>query len=184
MESKVKQRTKEWFDIRKSVFLTSSKFGDALGVGLGKPYDFFLSLISESTDEEDEEEEVESTYTKHGQTMEEIILECHQLLTGFRTRETGFWMSKDRILQDLIGTSPDAVVIDDHKKDIGLCEFKAPIYRMYRKENSVHGNDFEYTIIGIVCIFISMQVFRIKFKLEEYEDNLFCIFFFLPTRHT
>nr|XP_022333457.1 uncharacterized protein LOC111130584 [Crassostrea virginica] len=139
MESKVKQRTKEWFDIRKSVFLTSSKFGDALGVGLGKPYDFFLSLISESTDEEDEEEEVESTYTKHGQTMEEIILECHQLLTGFRTRETGFWMSKDRILQDLIGTSPDAVVIDDHKKDIGLCEFKAPIYRMYRKENSVHG---------------------------------------------
>ena len=158
MESKVKQRTKEWFNIRKSVFLTSSKFGDALGVGMGKPYDFFLSLISESTDEEDEEEEVESTYTKHGQTMEEIILECHQLLTGLRTRETGFWMSKDRILQDLIGTSPDAVVIDDHKKDIGLCEFKAPIYRMYRKENSVHGNDFEYTVIGIVCIFISMQV--------------------------
>lgn len=140
MESKVQQRSKEWFQIRKSVFLTSSKFGDALGVGMGKPYDFFLSLISEDTDEEEEEEEeVESSNTKHGLTMEEIILECYQLLTGHKTRDSGFWMSKDRILQDLIGSSPDAVVVDDENKDIGLCEFKAPIFRMYKKENSVHG---------------------------------------------
>lgn len=141
MESKVQQRSKEWFQIRNSVFLTSSKFGDALGVGMGKPYDFFLSLISEDTDEEEEEEEeVESSNTKHGLTMEEIILECYQLLTGHKTRDSGFWVSKDRILQDLIGSSPDAVVVDDENKDIGLCEFKAPIFRMYKKENSVHGN--------------------------------------------
>lgn len=139
MESKVKQRSKEWFDLRKSVYLTSSKFGDALGVGMGKPYDFFLSCMSDDTDEDDEEV-TESTYTQHGITMEEIILECYQLLTGHKTRESGFWVSKDRILQDLIGTSPDAVVVDDQNRDIGLCEFKAPIYRMYKPENTVHGN--------------------------------------------
>lgn len=138
MESKVKQRSKEWFDIRQSVYLTSSKFGDALGVGMGKPYYFFLSLMSDDNDE-DEEEVTESSHTQHGITMEEIILECYHLLTGHKTRESGFWVPRDRILQDLIGTSPDAVVVDDQGEDIGLCEFKAPIYRMYKTENTVQG---------------------------------------------
>ena len=33
----VAQRTDEWFELRNSVSLTASQFGDALGVGRGRP---------------------------------------------------------------------------------------------------------------------------------------------------
>ncbi|KAK3097723.1 hypothetical protein FSP39_012465 [Pinctada imbricata] len=141
MEHNVKQRSKEWFDLRKSVCLTASKFGDALGIGMGRPYDFFISMVTEDAEEDEDLEVEESSNTKHGLTMEEIIGEAYQLLTGNQIRDTGFWSPQDKDLAEMIGASPDAVILDpqDSRKDIGLCEFKAPIYRMYRPENSVKG---------------------------------------------
>ena len=51
-EIKVSQQTPEWMVLRQGVQLTASKFGEALGVGKGRPYDFFLSLLSDESNEE------------------------------------------------------------------------------------------------------------------------------------
>ena len=51
-EIKVTQKTPEWMELRQGVQLTASKFGEALGVGKGRPYDFFLSLLSDEPKEE------------------------------------------------------------------------------------------------------------------------------------
>lgn len=45
MEHQVKQRTPEWFDLRRHVVVTASCIADAVGGGRGKPYDFLLSLF-------------------------------------------------------------------------------------------------------------------------------------------
>jgi hypothetical protein len=134
MEISVQQRSPEWFDLRKSVQLTASNFGEALGVGRGKPYDFFVYYLAE-----DEEEETSSS-TQHGINMEVIISEMYQLLTGNVIRETGFWIPrKGDNLDSLVGVSPDAVVLDKQSRHpIGLCEFKAPVFSLYNT-NTTHG---------------------------------------------
>ena len=73
MEISVQQRSPEWFDLRKSVQLTASNFGEALGVGRGKPYDFFVYYLAE-----DEEEETSSS-TQHGINMEVIMGICYDM---------------------------------------------------------------------------------------------------------
>lgn len=137
MEIKVKQRSQEWFDKRSSVTLTASRFGDVLGLGRGKPYDFFMSVISDDNGDPEQTDSI-----KHGIEMESVIHEAYELLTGNKTRESGFWVPcVGDTMKDLIGASPDAIVYDvnDSKKEVGLCEFKAPVYQMYNKENSIGG---------------------------------------------
>ena len=41
MEHPVEQRSTEWYRLRQELVVTASKFGDAVGVGRGKPYDFY-----------------------------------------------------------------------------------------------------------------------------------------------
>ncbi|XP_063433512.1 uncharacterized protein LOC134715333 [Mytilus trossulus] len=133
MEIHVQQRSSEWFELRKSVQLTASNFGEALGVGRGKPYDFLVYYLTE------EEEEETSSSAQHGINMEVVISEMYQILTGNQTRETGFWIpAKGDYLEGLVGVSPDAVVLDNTRKPVGLCEFKAPVFSLYG-QNAPHG---------------------------------------------
>ncbi|XP_078001216.1 uncharacterized protein LOC144453748 [Glandiceps talaboti] len=126
----VVQRTDEWFELRQCVQITASQFGEALGIGRGKPYDFFKSLLSDDSSHEDSGE---NEYTRHGNQMEPIINEAYQLLTGRTTQESGFWLpTNNSFLKGLVGASPDAKVLNKNRTNIvGLAEYKAPVHRMY-----------------------------------------------------
>ena len=54
----VTQRSDEWFELRNSVSLTASQFGDALGVGRGRPAHFLQSIITKSDDKLTEVQQV------------------------------------------------------------------------------------------------------------------------------
>lgn len=89
MEHKVKQKSEEWYKLRKTVYLTASQFGDAVGVGRGKPYDFFKYIVSERNEsisiqdgDYDEDLSEKNFRLKHGNSMEVIIREAYELLTG------------------------------------------------------------------------------------------------------
>ncbi|XP_072039472.1 uncharacterized protein [Amphiura filiformis] len=125
------QLTPEWFEVRKQVQLTASKFGEALGVGKGRPYDFFLSLLS------DEPPEQSNALMQHGVAMEPVINEAYQLLTGNKVLPTGFWKpEKDSALDGLCGASPDGKIMEEYNptKVVGFVEYKAPVYLIYTKE--------------------------------------------------
>lgn len=138
-EIKLQQRSLEWFQIRKSVLITASLFGDALGVGKGRPYDFLASLPSSDQDDSacDSESMHSNCWTRHGIKLEPVINEAYQLLTGYHTRPSGFWIPlKADPLYRMIGASPDVLVYPEisSKQDLiplGLAEFKAPYYKMY-----------------------------------------------------
>ncbi|XP_050400851.1 uncharacterized protein LOC126817750 [Patella vulgata] len=150
MEHQVTQRTAEWFELRNQVILTASHFGDALGLGKGKPYDYLVSLLS---DDEVYLKDEKDKHLQHGFSMEKIIEEAYQLLTGSRTRSTGFWTvkekSSDKLYQEYFGASPDAIVLGknynpscnvfDGESQVGLVEFKAPVYQMYHDVNTLQG---------------------------------------------
>ncbi|XP_069138500.1 uncharacterized protein [Argopecten irradians] len=138
MEIDVKQRSKEWFQERKNVILTASRFGEALGVGRGRPFDFLSYLLSsELEDVEPEEEESEQTANqKHGIDTEAVISEAYHLLMGnneaHQIRESGFWVPRENdMLKGLLGATPDAVITNKSGKVIGVCEFKAPIHNLF-----------------------------------------------------
>ena len=143
-EVEVTQRSTEWFELRKSVTLTASCFGDAIGIGRGKPYDFLLSLLNKDTENE---QDTENEHTRHGVELEPVIDEAYQLLTGYKTEESGFWLpAKSNILHGLIGASPDGKVIipglegKDGGGFSGLVEYKAPVHKMYDvKSHAPHG---------------------------------------------
>lgn len=129
MEHDVRQQSEKWFELRRQVVVTASRFADAIGVGKGKPFDFLKSL-----NEAKQCDDTINSFTQHGTEMEPIIHEAYQLLTGNRTRQSGFWTIKDDRdpLKDKVGASPDAIVVNAAGKDVGLCEFKAPVHSMYR----------------------------------------------------
>ncbi len=54
-EVEVPQRSEEWLELRSCVPLTASRFGDALGVGKGRPYDFLQALLCLDPDQLDEQ---------------------------------------------------------------------------------------------------------------------------------
>ena len=125
------QRSREWFQLRKSLLLTASRFADAIGVGTGKPYDFLVSLISDDPvyDPHDVTPEM-----NHGLRTEPIIDEAYQILTGHVTQKSGFWIPHaNDLLYGISGASPDAKVYDVNDPDriIGLAEYKSPIYKPY-----------------------------------------------------
>ncbi|XP_022094197.1 uncharacterized protein LOC110981169 isoform X1 [Acanthaster planci] len=139
LETLVSQRSAEWQELRQRVQLTASKFGDAVGVGQGRPYDFFLSLLS---DDACSQENKESEYTKHGRRMEPIIDEAYQLLTGNETHAAGFWQPQEgSILHSLCGATPDGKILSasEPKKLIGLVEYKAPFFQLYDCSKHPHG---------------------------------------------
>ena len=136
-EIAVPQRSQEWFDLRRSVLLTASKFGDAIGVGSGKPFDFLQSLLHVDHNGNSSENE----HTRHGTCTEPIIEEAYQLLTGLATRQSGFWLpAEDDPLYGIVGASPDALVVDSEGTCVGLAEYKAPVYCLYsEKAHGAHG---------------------------------------------
>ncbi|XP_046350520.2 uncharacterized protein LOC124131345 [Haliotis rufescens] len=141
IEHKVQQRSLEWFSLRRNTLITASQFGDVIGVGRGKPFDFFLSLISEDSIFELDDNLM--SHLQHGIDTEIIIKEAYEMLTGNSVRDSGFWVpNKDSPLKTLIGASPDGVVVDRDCPEniIGLTEFKAPVHKMYS------GNDLDYGI--------------------------------------
>jgi len=126
-EVQVDQRTAAWYQLRRSVCITASRFGDAIGVGRGKPYHFLQSLL-----EPCEDDDFGSVYTQHGLELEPYINEAYQLLTGLETRQSGFWIANSSsvpVLTDMIGASPDAKVYQNGRF-VGLAEFKAPVYSL------------------------------------------------------
>ncbi|XP_046554388.1 uncharacterized protein LOC124263738 [Haliotis rubra] len=141
IEHKVQQRSPEWFSLRRNTLITASQFGDAIGVGRGKPFDFFLSLISEDSIFEQDGNMMSNL--QHGIDTEIIIKEAYEMLTGNLVRDSGFWVpNKDSPLKTLIGASPDGLVVDRDCPEniIGLTEFKAPVHKMYS------GNDLDMGI--------------------------------------
>ena len=135
-EISVQQRSAEWFELRQSVSLTASRFGDAIGVGRGKPYHYLTSLLSEDVCASDD---TAYPLMAHGIAFEPVIDEAYQLLTGYTTCESGFWVPcKKNVLYNLVGASPDAKVYAKGTQTcIGLAEYKAPVYQMYREKTTV-----------------------------------------------
>jgi len=109
-EIKVDQNSAEWLELRQTVCLTASHFGDAIGVGVGKPYDFLRHLLSPVELVDISEMGVAC---QHGITFEPVIDGAYQRLTGRITRPGGFWILDDKNdpLCGSIGASPDAIVI-------------------------------------------------------------------------
>jgi len=126
-EIPVDQRTEAWRELRQTVCITASRFGDAIGVGRGKPYHFLQSLLEPPSDDED----VGTIHKQHGISLEPDINEAYQLLSGLRTKPSGFWVADSSSgLPDIIGASPDAKVYQ-HGTFVGLAEYKAPVYSLY-----------------------------------------------------
>ncbi|XP_060062751.1 uncharacterized protein LOC132543285 [Ylistrum balloti] len=138
MEIDVKQRSEEWFQERKKVVLTASRFGEALGVGRGRPFDFLCYLVNPESEDvlEDDEGSQQKTYKKHGVDTEVVIYEAYQLLMGsnesHQPRDSGFWVPRESdMLKGLVGATPDAVITNKTGKVIGVCEFKAPVHNLF-----------------------------------------------------
>ena len=126
-EVQVDQRTAAWRQLRRSVCLTASCFADAVGVGRGKPYHFLQSMLEPQCDDDDSG----SVYTQHGLCLEADINDAYQLLTGFKTEPSGFWIANGcSRLAGIIGASPDAKVYRNGRF-VGLAEYKAPVYTLY-----------------------------------------------------
>jgi len=124
-EIPVEQRSEVWYQLRHSVCVTASCFGDAIGVGRGLPYHFLQSLLEPQCDDED------TVYTRHGLSLEADINEAYQLLTGIKTEPSGFWIADDSCgMAGIIGASPDAKVYQSGEL-VGVAEFKAPVYSLY-----------------------------------------------------
>jgi len=124
-EVQVEQRTVPWYQLRHCVCVTASRFGDAVGVGRGKPYHFLQSLLEPCKDDDSG-----SVYTQHGLDLESDINEAYRLLTGLETRQSGFWIADSSSgLMGMIGASPDAKVYKNGQF-VGLAEFKAPVYSL------------------------------------------------------
>jgi len=133
-EIKLLQRSGEWFQFRRSLLLTASRFGDAIGLGMGRPYDFLVSLISDDPvyDPGDVTSEI-----MHGLDLELVIDEAYQILTGHVTQKSGLWIpDEDNSLHGISGASPDAKVynVRDPNRIIGLAEYKSPVYKPYSEE--------------------------------------------------
>jgi len=124
-EVHVDQRTEAWFQLRRSVCVTASRFGDAIGVGHGKPYHFLQSLLEPREDDDD----FGSVYMQHGLSLESDINDAYQLLTGLETKQSGFWIADSSFLADMVGASPDAKVYQNGSL-VGVAEFKAPVYSL------------------------------------------------------
>jgi len=126
-EVQVDQRTEAWHQLRRSVCITASRFGDAIGVGRGKPYHFLQSLLQPPCDDED----TGNIHTQHGLQLETDINEAYQLLTGLQTKPSGFWIANGNSrLAGIIGASPDAKVYQNGRF-VGLAEYKAPVHSLY-----------------------------------------------------
>jgi hypothetical protein len=88
MEHKIRQCSKEWHELRQQVPLTASQFGDAVGVGKGKPFHFFESLVEKINGTEiDDDTSIDSVdqqteFMQHGLKLEKVIKEAYELLTG------------------------------------------------------------------------------------------------------
>jgi len=122
----VDQRTVPWYELRRSVCVTASRFGDAIGVGFGKPYHFLQSLL-----EPCEDDDLSNIYMQHGLGLESDINEAYQLLTGLETKQSGFWIADNSSgLAGMIGASPDTKVYRNGRF-VGLAEFKAPVYSLH-----------------------------------------------------
>lgn len=148
--------------------VTASRFADAIGAGKGKAYDFLKSLLNDDSCRDEG-----NMFTDHGTKMEPIIHEAYDLLTGNMTRESGFWtiLQDDNPLKDKVGVSPDAVVIDPvTRKLAGICEFKAPVYSMYRDIPrqyliQMHG---QMAVSGLLwCDFMAVCILKREIMLKR-----------------
>jgi len=134
----VEQRTVAWHQLRRSVCVTASRFGDAVGVGRGKPYHFLQSLLEPPCDDDDDDDDVGNVFTQHGLSLEADINEAYQLLTGLQTKLSGFWVADGGSgLAGVIGASPDAKVYQNGTF-IGLAEYKAPVYSLYSNRDGTN----------------------------------------------
>ena len=81
-EIRVRQRSEEWFELRGCVALTASRFGEVLGVGRGRPYDFLRSLVLA-----DQHTDQDSSVSTLGRTYNEFGHKEHTAITSsfFRT---------------------------------------------------------------------------------------------------
>jgi len=93
---------------------------------------YVLYFCNQGNCDEEEDDET-NTAMQHGIKMESVIQEAYQLLTGNKTRESGYWepLQQD-ILKGLVGASPDAIMLNKiiPKQNVAVCEFKVIILGM------------------------------------------------------
>ena len=110
MEICVPQRTENWHRWRRKVIVTASRFADAVGLGSGKAFEYFLACTV-SKGEYSPLRTWSNEFTRHGIETEPIIDEMYRLLTGRTTRSAGFCLpAEDDVLHGLSGCSPDGKV--------------------------------------------------------------------------
>ncbi|XP_062503703.1 uncharacterized protein LOC134180543 isoform X1 [Corticium candelabrum] len=128
------QRSVECPSICRSLLVTASKFADAIGVGQGRPYDYFLSRVDRSDTYKSVSAERDE-WMRHGVYTEPIINEAYQLLTGNKTEQSGLWIPPvDDPLHGYCGCIPDGKVRGVGGSVMGLVEYKAPVHVLYSKE--------------------------------------------------
>eukprot|EP00730_Choanoeca_flexa_P000059 TRINITY_DN10027_c0_g1_i2.p1 TRINITY_DN10027_c0_g1~~TRINITY_DN10027_c0_g1_i2.p1 ORF type:complete len:290 (+),score=52.62 TRINITY_DN10027_c0_g1_i2:82-951(+) len=147
MELQLDQRSDEWYAARKNLIVTASQFADAVNLGYGATRDFLAHIKSKRTADLQKERSSSSSSSSrptspskspprramsHGIESEPIILEMYELLTGAKVRPAGLFVcDESERLGNLVGASPDGVLLDNDEKSIGLVEIKAPTRRLY-----------------------------------------------------
>lgn len=103
IEHLVKQRSAEWFQIRRRCVLGASQFGDAVGAGRGRPIHFLQSLRQQSFLRAPDA----TPATQHGIDSEPMIGEMYHLLSGNRPEQCGvFTPPPGDVMHNLIAATP------------------------------------------------------------------------------
>ena len=115
---RARQRTEEWFRLRASCVLTASQFGDAVGVGRGRPIHFLQSLRQARLDEtwsrqQQQQQQRPTPAMQHGIDLEPTIASMYQFLSGNEvTACTIFTPAPQDVLFGLVAASPGEIACD------------------------------------------------------------------------
>jgi len=112
----IKQRTKEWFELREGV-VSGSKIGALLGKN---KYTNILDFVLQEAAKE--KEYTSSTATQHGKNFEQMATLIYENITGTKVEEVGFIKHKHH---NFLGASPDGFIVEKMR----LIEIKCPVRR-------------------------------------------------------
>ena len=163
-----KQRSKEWFDLRKRV-LTASSLASALNKDHFKSkYELIESKIIEKPFEYNE-------ITEHGVKYEEIATQFYEHLNNVKILEFGLIPHPDF---PIFGASPDGICDNNSPNEyIGrMLEIKCPPKRKFTKTVPNH---YKYQILGQLecCDLEECDFFQVKISeyssVSEYNDDVF-----------
>ena len=112
--------SEKWLEARRSRDLCSSRFAEAIGLGVGKPIDMAKEWAIKPPMNGSAVNGYNNT-TMAGVNMEDSIREAYKRTSGYNVVECGIFVTKTF---PCLGTTPDGKVLDEEGKIIGVCEFK------------------------------------------------------------